>query len=85
MSKLMDGIKESLEEQLNTGNPACTQQAYQQLIEMGYEMKEAKDILITVLTEEVMEMMTDCRPYNEAKYADRLKSTIKTMRTKNIS
>jgi Holliday junction resolvasome RuvABC DNA-binding subunit len=66
-------ILEVLDKQIKNNNPKCTRQTLNRLVDLGYSNKEAREMIGSVLGEELFEILKEQKPFNEYKYAEKLK------------
>ncbi len=63
---------EVVNNQLRDNNPAAAVEAYEQLLDSGYNASEAKEKIGAVVLEEIYDVMKENQPYDEKRYADAL-------------
>jgi hypothetical protein len=69
LSKL---IIKSVEIQIQDNEPAVTRQTFERLMAAGYDEATAKEMIASVIAEEIYLMMKDNRKINEEKFGERL-------------
>lgn len=70
--RLKSHILEVVENQLNMNGPKCTKQTFNRLVSLGYTNAESKEMIGSVLVEEMYDLMTNHTPFNEKRYAKKL-------------
>ena len=61
-----------VENQLNMNQPKCTKKTFLRLVELGYSRTESKEMIGSVLTEEIYYTMESLAPFNEKRFAKKL-------------
>lgn len=74
--RLKKMILEVVENQLRDNNPPVVNQVYQELMDAGYSMREAKEKIGAVVLEEIYDVMKENRHYDEKAYAEALEQMV---------
>lgn len=61
-----------VDNQIKENNPPCTKKTYQKLQEQGCSKQEAKEMIASVLLEELYDILSYKKPFNEKKYEEKL-------------
>ena len=69
---LKSAILEVVENQLNENNPPETKQTLERLINAGYKEEKAKEMIGSVVTEEIYYVMKDDEPFNNERFVSGL-------------
>jgi hypothetical protein len=69
LSKL---IIKSVEIQIQDNEPAVTKKTFERLVAAGYDEATAKEMIASVIAEEIYLMLKDNRKINEEKFGERL-------------
>ncbi|RDI42189.1 SEC-C motif-containing protein [Falsibacillus pallidus] len=70
--RLKSKILEVVDNQLNMNDPKCTRRTLNRLMDLGFEEEIAKQMIATVLTEEIYFIMKKQDPFNEKRYEKKL-------------
>lgn len=70
--KLKTQILEIVENQLKMNSPRCTNLTFNRLVDLGFETSESKEMIASVLAEEMFYVMKNNDPFNEKRYAQKL-------------
>lgn len=70
--RLKSYVLETVDNQLKDDNPKCTNETLKRLIALGYIEKEAKEMIASVLVEEIYKIMKNKREFNEEAYCSKL-------------
>lgn len=70
--KLKSTILEVVDNQLQMNEPKCTKRTLNRLFDLGYSLEESKEMIASVLLEEMYYVMKDNIPFNEKQYAKKL-------------
>lgn len=70
--KLKTQILEVVENQLKMNSPRSTKQTFNRLVDLGFETSESKEMIASVLAEEMFYVMKNKDPFNEKRYAKKL-------------
>ncbi|WP_307289893.1 SEC-C metal-binding domain-containing protein [Bacillus sp. SORGH_AS_0510] len=70
--KLKSQILEVVENQLKMNSPRCTKQTFNRLVDLGFEASKSKELIASVLVEEMYYVMNNNNPFNEERYAQKL-------------
>ncbi|MGV3487238.1 MAG: SEC-C metal-binding domain-containing protein [Tuberibacillus sp.] len=70
--RLKSQILEVVENQLKMNDPKCTQQTLDRLVDFGFSASKSKEMIASVLVEEMYYVMKNNDPFNEKRYAKRL-------------
>ncbi len=65
---LKSAILEVVDNQLNENNPPETRQTLERLISLGYSEAKAKEMIGSVVTEEIYYVMKDDEPFNNERF-----------------
>ncbi|MEH7235176.1 hypothetical protein [Bacillus sp. JJ1562] len=71
--KLKSKVIEIVDNQININEPKSTKQTLERLIEMGFSEIESKEMIGRVLVEEMYDILKNQVPFNEKRYANKLK------------
>ena len=69
---LKSTILETVENQLQMNDPKCTRPTFKRLVDSGYTEKEAKEMIASVLLENIYYILKDKQKFDEEKYAEKL-------------
>jgi len=69
---LRDNILQVVDNQLRDDKPLCTKQTFERLLKAGYSAKRAKEMIATVLIEEMFDIMKQNESFNEERFCERL-------------
>lgn len=70
--RLKSTVLRVVNNQLRMNDPECTKKTYERLINSGYNTKQAKEMIASVLLEEMFDIMQDQKKFDERKYAEKL-------------
>lgn len=70
--KLKSHLLEVVENQLNMNKPKCTKETFNRLMAAGFELNESKEMIASVLTEEMFYVVKNQELFNEERYAKKL-------------
>ena len=70
--RLKSAIIEVVENQIDSNDPPETSQTFDRLISEGFSKKEAKELIGSVVTIEVFEVLKDGRQFDRIKYVTAL-------------
>jgi preprotein translocase subunit SecA len=70
--RLKSHILEVVENQLKANDPKCTKKTFNRLLGLGYEVDESKEMIGSILIEEMYYIMKHKEPFNEKRYAKKL-------------
>ncbi|WP_407929235.1 SEC-C metal-binding domain-containing protein [Clostridium hydrogenum] len=70
--RLKKSILEVVDNQIRDNNPKCTNETLQKLISMGYTEEKAKEMIASVLIEELYYIMKGKESFNEIRYSYKL-------------
>jgi preprotein translocase subunit SecA len=70
--KLKTQILEIVENQLKMNSPRCTKQTFNRLVDLGFETSVSKEMIASVLVEEMFYVLKNNDPFNEKRYAQKL-------------
>lgn len=71
-NKLKSVIIDIVENQLKANDPKCTRETLNRLIELEYSEKKAKEMIASVVVEEIYDVMKNQAPFDEEKYSKKL-------------
>lgn len=63
---------EAVDNQLRDNDPKAVKEAFDRLIQSGYDMKKAKEMIAAVLIEEMYYILKNQEHYNEERYVGKL-------------
>ena len=72
--RLKSAFLDVVDNQLNENNPPETRQTLERLINLGYGEDKAKEMIGTVVTEEIYYVMKDDEPFNNERFIVGLKN-----------
>jgi len=61
-----------VDKQLAMNNPRCVKETLTRLKKLGYSEKEAKEMIASVLLEEITDLLKNHTIFNEKRYKERL-------------
>jgi len=70
-------ILDIVENQLKDNDPPVTKLAYQKLLDVGYFMAEAKEIIGAVVLTEIYDVLKENQPYDEKRFAQALEEMVR--------
>ncbi|MGD6968311.1 SEC-C metal-binding domain-containing protein [Rossellomorea vietnamensis] len=70
--KLKSHLLEVVDSQLNMNDPACTRKTFNRLVAAGFEENETREMIASVLTEEMAYMTNNKKIFDEDRYAKKL-------------
>ena len=70
--RLKSHTLEVVDNQLKMNDPKCTKQTLNRLLDLGFEIGESKEMIASVLLEEMHYVMKNNNPFNEKRYAKKL-------------
>lgn len=70
--RLKSQILETVDNQLKANDPKCTKKTFNRLLGLGYEADESKEMIGSILIEEMYYIMKNNEPFNEKRYAKKL-------------
>jgi uncharacterized protein YecA (UPF0149 family) len=70
--KLKSHLLEVVDNQLTMNEPVCTRQTFNRLVAEGFEENETKEMIASVLTEEMFYVMKNEEVFDEERYAEKL-------------
>jgi hypothetical protein len=70
--RLKKSIMEAVDNQLSMNEPKCVKETFERLVASGAGEKRAKEMIATVLIEEMYYVLKNKENYNEQRYAQRL-------------
>ncbi|MDR3595472.1 SEC-C metal-binding domain-containing protein [Clostridium sp.] len=71
-NKLKSAVIDIVENQLKANDPKCTRETLNRLIELEYSEKKAKEMIASVVVEEIYDVMKNQAPFDEEKYSKKL-------------
>lgn len=71
-NKLKSAIIDIVENQLKANDPKCTRETLNGLIELEYSEKKAKEMIASVVVEEIYDVMKNQASFDEEKYSKKL-------------
>lgn len=71
-NKLKSAIIDIVENQLKENDPKCTRETLNRLIELEYSEKQAKEMIASVVVEEIYDVMKNQATFDEEKYSKKL-------------
>ncbi|MDD3225885.1 MAG: SEC-C metal-binding domain-containing protein [Clostridium sp.] len=71
-NKLKAAILDIVENQLKTNEPKCTRETFNRLIDLGHSEKKTKEMIASVVVEEIYDVMKNQAPFNEERYSQKL-------------
>ncbi|WP_407668339.1 SEC-C metal-binding domain-containing protein [Oceanobacillus damuensis] len=70
--RLRATLMEVLDNQLRDNDPKCTKKTLKRLMDLGYTEDESKEMIASVLVEEIFDVTKNKEKYNEKRYCKKL-------------
>lgn len=70
--RLKAQLIEVVDNQLQANDPKCTKRTFERLKDLGYTNEESKEMIASVLVEEIYDVMKEQNPFNEKHYCKKL-------------
>lgn len=70
--KLKSTVLEIVENQLKINEPICTRETFDRLIKLGYSENQTKEMIASVVVEEIYDVMKNQVVFNEERYCEKL-------------
>lgn len=71
-TRLKAHILKVVDNQLKMNDPIITKETLNRLMGLGYSKEDAKEMIASVLVEEIHDVMKENQPYDEERYSKRL-------------
>ncbi|RCW74995.1 SEC-C motif-containing protein [Saliterribacillus persicus] len=70
--RLKAQVFEVVNNQIRDNNPKCTKRTFHRLIDLGYSESESKELIASILIEEMYDVMKNNEEFNESRFCEKL-------------